>query len=83
MDQWKEIAAKPSVKLLLGAVGVYIAYLQLSVLNEKMYAGRYIDIPIPIPRTNTPTPHTSSNMRISCSSSLPFSASHTPWSQLR
>jgi hypothetical protein len=40
MDQWKEIASKPSVKLLLGAVGVYIAYLQLSVLNEKMYAGR-------------------------------------------
>lgn len=33
MEVWKTIAQKPSVKLLMGAAGVYIAYLQLSVYN--------------------------------------------------
>ena len=36
MQRLSQLTDKPSVKLLMGAAGIYFAYLQLSVLNEKM-----------------------------------------------
>jgi hypothetical protein len=60
-------------KLLLGASGIYIAYLSMSYLSEELYLAHYPATPRPSCRhglpslpSSSPTPRSSSGSAASC-----------------